>query len=119
MAFMQKWMTSHWEDSRTILKKPLVFTEFGKSNKYPGYIINARDSFMSVVYSNINNLAQNGGTFAGGCVWQLLDEGMDGYDDGYAIVLSQNPSTYNVITQESSKMIAVAHSLSKSHGTKS
>src|ERR1044072_7929358 len=99
MTFMEKWLTSHWEDSRTILKKPLVFTEFGKSSKYPGYNTNARDSFMSVVYSSIYNLAQNGGTFAGGLVWQLLDEGMEGYDDGYAIVLSQNPSTCTIISQ--------------------
>lgn len=110
MAFMQKWMTSHWEDSRTTLKKPLVFTEFGKSKKDPGYTIGARDSFMNAVYSSIYKLAQNGGTFAGGLVWQLLDEGMDPYDDGYEIVLSQNPSTSSVISQQSSKMIALEHS---------
>lgn len=109
MAFMQRWMTSHWEDSRTILKKPLVFTEFGKSKKDPGYSIHARDSFMNVVYSSIYSFAQNGGTFAGGLVWQLLDEGMDPYDDGYEIVLSQNPSTSSVISQQSSKMIALEH----------
>ncbi|KAL5129651.1 Mannan endo-1,4-beta-mannosidase 5 [Glycine soja] len=109
MAFMQRWMTSHWEDSRTILKKPLVFTEFGKSKKDPGYSIHARDSFMNVVYSSIYSFAQNGGTFAGGLVWQLLDEGMDPYDDGYEIVLSQNPSTSSVISQQSSKMVALEH----------
>ncbi|KAJ1418501.1 Glycoside hydrolase, family 5 [Sesbania bispinosa] len=117
MTFMQRWMTSHWEDSRTILKKPLVFTEFGKSNKDPGYSIQARDSFMSVVYSSIYNLAQNGGTFAGGLVWQLLDEGMDPYDDGYEIVLTQNTTTCSVISQQSSKMIALEHSLSIPHGS--
>ncbi|KAK7263951.1 hypothetical protein RJT34_31551 [Clitoria ternatea] len=107
MEFMQRWMMSHWEDSRTILKKPLVFTEFGMSKKDPGYSIQARDSFMNVVYSSIYKFAQNGGTFAGGLVWQLLDEGMDPYDDGYEIVLSQNPSTSSVISQQSTKMIAL------------
>lgn len=115
MAFMQRWMTGHWEDSRTLLKKPLVFTEFGMSKKDPGYSIGSRDSFMSVVYSSIYGLAQNGGAFAGGLVWQLLDEGMDAYDDGYEIVLSQNPSTSSVISQQSSKMIALEHALSIPH----
>ncbi|XP_061352901.1 mannan endo-1,4-beta-mannosidase 5-like [Gastrolobium bilobum] len=111
MAFMQSWMTSHWNDSSTILKKPLVLTEFGMSNKDDGYSIDARDSFMNAVYSSIYDLAQHGGTFAGGLIWQLLDEGMDPYDDGYEIVLSQNSSTNSVISQQSSKMIALEHSL--------
>ncbi|XP_045828847.1 mannan endo-1,4-beta-mannosidase 5-like [Trifolium pratense] len=115
MEFMQKWMTSHLEDSRTILKKPLVFTEFGKSKNDPGYDINSRDSFMNAVYSSIYGLAQNGGTFAGGLVWQLLDEGMDSYNDGYEIVLTQNSSTSNVISQQSSKMIALEHTLGNKH----
>ncbi|XP_027356754.1 mannan endo-1,4-beta-mannosidase 1-like [Abrus precatorius] len=119
MAFMQRWMTSHWEDSRTILRKPLVFTEFGKSKKDPGYSIRARDSFMNAVYSSIYNFAQNGGTFAGGLVWQLLDEGMDPYDDGYEIVLSQNLSTCSVISQQSSKMVTLEHSLNIPQGTRS
>lgn len=109
MAFMQSWMTSHWEDSRTILKKPLVFTEFGKSKKDPGYSIRSRDSFMNNVYSSIYSFAQKGGTFSGGLVWQILDEGMDPYDDGYEIVLSQDASTTSAISQQSSKMIALEH----------
>ncbi|KEH17608.1 mannan endo-1,4-beta-mannosidase-like protein [Medicago truncatula] len=115
MEFMQRWITSHLQDSRTILKKPLVFTEFGMSKNDSGYSIEARDSFMNTVYSSIYSLAQNGGTFAGGLVWQLLDEGMDSYDDGYEIVLTQNPSTSSVISQQSSKMIALEHTLSNKH----
>lgn len=111
MEFMQKWITSHWEDSRTILKKPLVFTEFGMSKNDPGYSISTRDSFMNSVYSSIYSLAQNGGTFAGGLVWQLLDEGMEQYNDGYEIVISQDPSTTSVMSQQSSKMVALEHIL--------
>jgi mannan endo-1,4-beta-mannosidase len=60
-------------------------------------------------------LELNGGTFAGGLVWQLLDEGMDSYNDGYEIVLTQNSSTSNVISQQSSKMIALEHTLGNKH----
>ncbi|PHT59548.1 Mannan endo-1,4-beta-mannosidase 5 [Capsicum baccatum] len=63
-VFMQTWMTSHWRDSRSILKKPLVLAEFGKSSKDSGYNQNARDTFMSLVYKNVYNFAKAGGTMA-------------------------------------------------------
>ncbi|KAJ9676316.1 hypothetical protein PVL29_025039 [Vitis rotundifolia] len=106
MAFMQRWTMSHWTDSRTIIKKPMVFSEFGKSSKDPGYSLSARDSFLNAVYTNIYNFARNGG-IGGGLVWQLMAEGMQSYDDGYEIVLSQTPSTSGLITQQSNKMIAL------------
>ncbi|XP_034677044.1 mannan endo-1,4-beta-mannosidase 5-like [Vitis riparia] len=106
MAFMQRWTMSHWTDSRTIIKKPMVFSEFGKSSKDPGYSLSARDSFLNAVYTNIYNFARNGG-IGGGLVWQLMGEGMQSYDDGYEIVLSQTPSTSGLITQQSNKMIAL------------
>ncbi|KAK9134156.1 hypothetical protein Syun_013486 [Stephania yunnanensis] len=91
LAFVERWATSHWTDSRTILKKPLVFAEFGKSNKDPGYSLSGRDSFLSNVYGNIYKSARSGGTMGGGLVWQILGEGMDSYNDGYEIVMSQSP----------------------------
>ena len=33
VAFMQRWMSSYWIDSKTILKKPLVFAEFGEGSR--------------------------------------------------------------------------------------
>ncbi|KAK4396525.1 Mannan endo-1,4-beta-mannosidase 2 [Sesamum angolense] len=53
-----KGMTSHWTDSRTLLKKPMIFTEFGKSSKDPGFNIASRDSFLNAIYSNIYSLAE-------------------------------------------------------------
>lgn len=111
MQFVQKWLESHWTDSKTILNKPLVFSEFGKSSKEAGFSINVRDSFLNTIYVNIYNLARNGGAIGGGMVWQLMAEGMQPYFDGYEIVLSQNPSTRSVIAQQSNKMTALAHIL--------
>ena len=105
MAFMLRWMTSHLTDSETIIKKPMVFSEFGKSSKDPGYSPSARDSFLNAVYTNIYNFARSGG-IGGGLVWQLMAEGMQSCDDGYEIVLSHNPSTSSIITQQSNKMAA-------------
>ncbi|EXC32463.1 Mannan endo-1,4-beta-mannosidase 5 [Morus notabilis] len=109
MAFVQKWLTTHWTDSRTILKKPLVFSEFGKSKKDPGYSESARDAFLYTLYTKIYELARSGGGIGGGLVWQIMAQGMDSYYDGYEIVLSQNPSAAAVISQQSRKMTALEH----------
>ncbi|KAL8230976.1 hypothetical protein R6Q57_000754 [Mikania cordata] len=111
MTFMQKWMSSHYEDSRTILKKPLVIAEFGKSCKDPGYNLNKRDLYMSSVYRNIYMEARGGGTVGGGLVWQLVADGMSSYGDGYEIILSENPTTDGIISQQSHAMTTLSHLL--------
>ncbi|MCL7027116.1 hypothetical protein MKW94_007096 [Papaver nudicaule] len=115
LGFVQKWIWSHWTDSKTILRKPLVFSEFGKSSKDPGYTLNARNEYMNAVYSSIYNDARTGGTIAGGLVWQIVAEGMESFYDGYEIVLSQNPSTAGLISGQSQKMRALSHTLSGRH----
>ncbi|KAI3946306.1 hypothetical protein MKW98_010430 [Papaver atlanticum] len=115
LGFVQKWMSSHWENSRTILKKPLVFSEFGKSSKDPGYTLSARDEYLNAVYDSTDNLARSGGTIGGGLVWQIVAEGMKSFYDGYEIVLSQNPSTAGLISGQSQKMRALSHTLSRKH----
>ncbi|XP_021992161.1 mannan endo-1,4-beta-mannosidase 5 [Helianthus annuus] len=115
MAFMQRWMWSHFKDSRTILKKPLVIAEFGKSSKDPGYNIHKRDSYMRDVYRNIFMEARSGGTVGGGLVWQLMADGMGSYGDGYEIILSENPSTDNIMSQQSRAMTSLSHLLRIRH----
>ncbi|KAL3630330.1 Mannan endo-1,4-beta-mannosidase 2 [Castilleja foliolosa] len=112
MVFMQRWMTSHWRDSKTLLKKPMVFTEFGKSSKDTGFSISSRDAFLNAIYRNIYSFARGGG-IGGGLVWQILDEGMESYSDGYEIVLTQSSSTSSVISQQSRQMTALQHMMSK------
>eukprot|EP00262_Sarcandra_glabra_P013276 TRINITY_DN363_c0_g3_i1.p1 TRINITY_DN363_c0_g3~~TRINITY_DN363_c0_g3_i1.p1 ORF type:complete len:476 (-),score=68.92 TRINITY_DN363_c0_g3_i1:135-1562(-) len=114
MGFMQRWMLSHWTDSRIILKKPLVFAEFGKSKKDSGFTMSERDSFLSEIYRNIYNFARRG-TMGGGLVWQIMVEGMDSYYDGYEILLSQNPSTSGIIASQSQKMSALGNMLNRLH----
>ncbi|CAI9114785.1 OLC1v1015587C3 [Oldenlandia corymbosa var. corymbosa] len=112
MIFMRRWITSHGTDSSTILKKPLILTEFGKSSKDPGYQLSARDTYMNAVYHNIYTSARSGG-LAGGLVWQILAERMEPFDDGYEIVLSQDPSTTRIIAQQSRQMASLEHTMSK------
>ncbi|CAN4096230.1 unnamed protein product [Withania somnifera] len=107
LVWMEKWITSHWQDAKTILKKPLVLAEFGKSIRSGQ---GSRDTFMTSVYNNVYNLAKEGGTMAGSLVWQLMAQGMENYDDGYCIVLAKNPSTTQIIIGQSHAMTALAHS---------
>ncbi|XP_057973788.1 mannan endo-1,4-beta-mannosidase 5-like [Malania oleifera] len=109
MAFVQRWMTIHSMDSNAILKKPLVFAEFGKSKKEAGYNTHMRDSYLSAIYTTIYKDASKGGPMAGGLVWQLMAKGMESYYDGYEIVLQKNTSTTAIITQQSTKMNKLMH----------
>ncbi|KAK3229733.1 hypothetical protein Dsin_001614 [Dipteronia sinensis] len=111
MQFPLRWMTNHWTDSKNMIKKPLIFSELGKSNRDPGYNINVRDSFLNTVYTNIYNLAKNGGTMGGALVWQLVAQGMEPYFEGYEVVLFPNLSTRNVIAQQSKQMTSLEHFL--------
>lgn len=111
MEFMQRWMWSHYEDSRVILKKPLVIAEFGKSSNDPEYNINKRDSYIDAVYRNIYMMANTGGTVGGGLVWQLMADGMGSFSDGYQIILSKSPSTSSIISEQSHSMRTLSHLL--------
>nr|GMD19440.1 mannan endo-1,4-beta-mannosidase 5 [Ipomoea batatas]GME03639.1 mannan endo-1,4-beta-mannosidase 5 [Ipomoea batatas]GME12623.1 mannan endo-1,4-beta-mannosidase 5 [Ipomoea batatas] len=111
MEFVEKWIRSHWQDAKTILNKPLVLAEFGKNSRDEGFSVGVRDSFMNKVYGQTYNLAKDGGTMAASMVWQLMAQDMAGWDDGYSIVLPENPSTAAVISAQSHAMAELAHHL--------
>ncbi|KAL2231792.1 UNVERIFIED_CONTAM: Mannan endo-1,4-beta-mannosidase 2 [Sesamum indicum] len=116
MGFMERWMSSHLEDAKTILKKPLVIAEFGKSSKDPGFSLNQREVYMENVYRDIYRFARRGGgTMSGSLVWQLMAQGMDGYHDGYEIILSQTPSTARIISRQSHAMNTLSHLFTNNH----
>ncbi|MQL84049.1 hypothetical protein Taro_016544 [Colocasia esculenta] len=116
-SFVQRWMWSHWQDAMKVLKKPLVFSEFGKSKKDPGYTIAERNAYINVVYGGIYNFAKSGGTFGGGLVWQIMAEGMEPYYDGYEIVLSQDASTDGIISRQSHLMTELSNTMSRPQGS--
>lgn len=115
---MQRWIWSHWDDAVKVLKKPLVFAEFGKSKKDPGYTEGLRDAYLGAVYADIYRLARTGGgSISGGLVWQLMAEGMDSYYDGYEIVLSRDASTNAVLVRQSHAMLALASTMNEAAAT--
>ncbi|KAH9663077.1 Mannan endo-1,4-beta-mannosidase 7 [Citrus sinensis] len=107
LSFLNNWLDTHIQDAEHILRKPILLAEFGKSRKDPGYSTYQRDVMFNTVYYKIYSSAKRGGAAAGGLFWQLLTEGMDAFRDGYEIVLSQSPSTANVITQQAHKLYQI------------
>ncbi|CAH9141634.1 unnamed protein product, partial [Cuscuta epithymum] len=104
LSFLRKWIDIHIEDAQNILKKPMILSEFGKSKTDPGFTVAKRDKLMNTVYSDIYSSAKGGGAAAGSLFWQLFPEGMESYQDGYAIVFSESPTTADIINHQSSKL---------------
>ncbi|KAK2364922.1 mannan endo-1,4-beta-mannosidase [Trifolium repens] len=103
-AFVDKWVQTHIQDSKDILNKPILITEFGKSSKYSGYNVDKRNSYFEKLYNFVYNSASNGGPCAGGLFWQFMAQGLDNFRDGYEVILEENPSTATVISQQSTRM---------------
>ncbi|KAI4386774.1 hypothetical protein MLD38_004676 [Melastoma candidum] len=107
LSFMGNWLDAHVEDARNALGKPLLLTEFGKSWKDPGFSTYQRDQLFNLVYNKVYFSAKRGGAAAGSLFWQLLPEGMGSYGDGYEVILSQSPSTANLIAYQSRKLYLI------------
>ncbi|CAL1379551.1 unnamed protein product [Linum trigynum] len=103
-AYVDKFLGSHILDSNTLLRKPLVMAEFGKSSKLPGYSLASRDGYFKKIYDSIYTSSQNGGPFCGGIFWQLMEPGMDNWGDGYQLVLQYTPSTAALISLQSHRL---------------
>ncbi|AES61539.1 putative mannan endo-1,4-beta-mannosidase [Medicago truncatula] len=106
-VFVDKWIGAHIQDSNTVLGKPIIIAEFGKSSKSAGYSIDKRDSYFKKVYNAISTSAISGGSCAGGIFWQLLSQGMDNMGDGYEVIFENSLSTSQVIKQQSLKMSSI------------
>ena len=103
-------MEAHIEDAERYLGMPVVFAEFGVSSKDPGYNSSFRDTMINMVYKTLLNSTKRGGSGAGSLLWQLFPAGTDYMDDGYAIVLSNSPSTSNIISLHSTR-VAIFNSM--------
>lgn len=102
---MDKWVEAHIEDCNSVVRKPLIMGEFGKSYKLPGYTLEKRNAYFGKLYDVVYGSASSNGACAGGIFWQLLAQGMDNFRDGYDVVLEESPSTASVIAQQSHKLI--------------
>ena len=103
-------MRSHIEDGEKVLKKPVMFTEFGLSDQNKGFEAAQRDEFYKTVFDVIYESAKKKGAGGGSFAWQFFVEGMEDYNDDFGIVPWKRGSTYQIITEHSCR-------LAKAHGT--
>ncbi|KAL8542863.1 hypothetical protein ACS0TY_003666 [Phlomoides rotata] len=71
LLFLDEWLNSHIKDGETIIQKPLLFAEFGKSLKDLGYDADKRDELFSAVYSRKDECN------ADGAITERLDMKLD------------------------------------------
>ncbi|KAK4383481.1 putative mannan endo-1,4-beta-mannosidase 9 [Sesamum angolense] len=103
-AFVEKWIQAHINDSKSILGKPLVVSEFGKSSRSSGYTVDARDRYFGLIFNTVYGCARRRGPCGGALFWQVMAEGMENWSDGYEVVLEQSPTTVGVIDQQSRRI---------------
>lgn len=107
LSFVKNWTRVHIEDCEKILKMPLLFSEFGISER-GGY----REVFMKIVYESVLRSARMGGAAGGSLVWQLMSpEEREQMGDGFEIVLPKDQLTAKIISEQSTNLGATNSSI--------
>lgn len=104
IKYLSKWVMSHIDDGEHILKKPVLFTEFGFSSQHKDSEPSHRDMLFRTMYNKIYESAKKGQAGAGAIVWEFLVDGMEEYGDLFALVPWQFPSTCKLIVEQSCRL---------------
>ncbi|XP_030549421.1 mannan endo-1,4-beta-mannosidase 2-like [Rhodamnia argentea] len=107
LKYVALWTRSHIDDGDRILRKPIMFTEFGYSTLNKDFDPSKRDRFFKTIFDVIYKSAKKQGAGAGSFVWQFLVGGMEKYNDDFGIVPWERPETYKLITQHSCRMARI------------
>ncbi|XP_042469148.1 mannan endo-1,4-beta-mannosidase 2-like [Zingiber officinale] len=105
-----KWMTSHIEDGEKELAKPILFSEFGLSNKNKDFDISDRVTFYKSILDTVYYSAAMDGAGAGALIWQLhiLDQ-MENYNDNFSIVPGESQAIDGLLKEQSCRLMALSH----------
>lgn len=109
VQYISKWITSHIEDGDRELRKPVLFTEFGISNKNKNFDHSHRDVAYKVIYDLIHKSARKNGSGAGAFIWQLLVEGMEEYNDDFGFVPAERPTLVRLLKKQSCRLARIRH----------
>ncbi|GLJ32747.1 hypothetical protein SUGI_0659310 [Cryptomeria japonica] len=102
LTFLHRWVDTHIKDAGTTLKKPVLFAEFGKTSRDPGYNVAHRDGLFRIIYEAIVKSEPAGGAL----FWQLFAIGMAGdpLADGYEVLLYGYTTTTTLIHMQSRRI---------------
>ncbi|XP_068664810.1 mannan endo-1,4-beta-mannosidase 2-like [Aristolochia californica] len=107
LKFVTKWVQSHIKDGDEVLKKPVLLTEFGLSNKNKNFKPSHIDEAYKIVFDIIYESARRQRSGAGALAWQFMVEGMEEYSDDFGIVPWEREETFKLITQQSCRLAAL------------
>ncbi|KAK8956760.1 Mannan endo-1,4-beta-mannosidase 6 [Platanthera zijinensis] len=105
VEYLSNWVDYHVNDGERILKKPVLFSEVGSRLRGMRNGSYDRDIILKTVYDKVYESAKKGQAGAGALVWQLMTEGIQGYQDEFSFVAKQHPSTYKLILQQSCRLM--------------
>jgi len=97
-------MLSHIEDGDKVLKKPVLFSEFGLSEANQNFSISDREKMHRAVLDIIYKSAKRNRSGAGALVWQFLVGGMKEFSDEYGMVPWESSSTPSVFIEQSCRL---------------
>lgn len=108
MKYVEKWVRAHIEDAAGVLKKPVLFTEFGVSDQTQNFEVKNRIGMLDMMYGKIYESAKAKGAGAGVLVWQFLVEGVDRFRDEFTLIPWREPLLYGVIAQQSCRLYNIS-----------
>ena len=86
-------MRTHTDDAKYKLDMPVLFAEFGKSDRTLEYTESVRITAMTDIFDAVYASARDGGPAAGVLVWQFVPKALESsLQDGYVMVLSESPA---------------------------
>ncbi|KAG6551532.1 hypothetical protein Mapa_006955 [Marchantia paleacea] len=118
LIFLRIWTNIHIRDANKVLKMPILFGEFGKSNRVSGYKPVQRQQFFWTVYNSVYSSIERGGGAVGSMLWQLLPKEMESWDDGFAVFAS-DPATSNIINSQTMRLATVSKALREARNASS
>lgn len=107
LKFVSKWTLSHIDDGDKVLKKPVLFSEYGWSNLNPNFSLSDREKMYKTILDIVYKSAKRNRSGAGALVWQFIIEGLNEHQDDFGMVPWLLPSTYSLFTEQSCRLARV------------
>ncbi|XP_028761693.1 mannan endo-1,4-beta-mannosidase 2 isoform X1 [Neltuma alba] len=107
LKFVSKWMLSHMEDGDKVLKRPVLFSEYGWSDMNQNFSTAEREKMYKTILNIIYKSAKRKRSGAGVLVWQFLVRGIEEFGDDFTLIPSENSSIYPLFVKQSCRLAKI------------